>query len=80
MDKPERVLSAKSISFSPSKPINATPLPTLPKLGSAKYEETIVTGKQPEVEKITSLYGLDVDLLRSLNLGDLVEEKTKEKS
>lgn len=47
-----------------------------------EQEELICTetSKQPsrnEEVKITSLYGLDLDLLRSLNMGNLIEEKTK---
>jgi dTDP-4-dehydrorhamnose reductase len=53
------------VSFSPTK---------------VQTEEVITTSQQEKNSgetKITSLYGLDVDLLRILNMGDLVEEKTK---
>lgn len=56
--EPQRVIPAKLVSFSPTKP--------------EPKEEVIETCK--EESKITSLYGLDVDLLRDLNLTDFVEQ------
>lgn len=57
-----KLIPNKKIQFSPAKVVKS------------QTEETITT----ESNKITSLYGLDADLLRSLNMGDLIDKKTKQ--
>lgn len=66
-------IQPQKISISPIKAVSQ----------NKAHEELICTekSKQPsrnEEVKITSLYGLDLDLLRSLNMGNLIEEKTKQ--
>lgn len=62
MTEKAKLIPPKKIQFSPAKVVKS------------QTEETITT----ESKKITSLYGLDADLLRSLNMGDLIDEKAKQ--
>lgn len=74
------ILSSK-ISFSPKKtslPERSSPEELICTEKTEKSKMKNQSQNSQEEAKITSLYGLDLDLLRSLNMGDLIEEQTRQ--